>query len=83
MSKNVKASTESLRIIRFPEVKSRIGYCQYHLRRLEAKGEFPRRVKIGARSVGWVESEIDEWIATRVAKRSEAGLVGGSINVAA
>lgn len=27
---------------------------------------FPKPVKIGARSVAWVESEVDEWINARV-----------------
>jgi prophage regulatory protein len=29
---------------------------------------FPKPVKIGARAVAWVESEIDDWIAAQIAK---------------
>lgn len=32
---------------------------------LIAAGEFPRPVKISARSVAWRESEVDEWIESR------------------
>ena len=28
---------------------------------------FPKRVKIGQHSVGWLESEIDDWILSRFA----------------
>lgn len=28
---------------------------------------FPKPIKIGARSVAWIESEIDEWISARIA----------------
>jgi prophage regulatory protein len=36
------------------------------------RGQFPLSVSLGARAVGWIESEIDEWIESRIAKsRSE------------
>jgi len=31
-----------------------------------ADGKFPEPVNIGPRAVGWIESEIDEWIAERI-----------------
>lgn len=40
-----------------------------HLWRLEKAGRFPRRMKLGPNSVGWLESEIDEWIASRLTER--------------
>jgi prophage regulatory protein len=30
---------------------------------------FPRPVKIGLRSVAWVESEVDDWVRSRIAAR--------------
>jgi prophage regulatory protein len=30
---------------------------------------FPRPVKIGLRSVAWVESEVDDWVKSRIAAR--------------
>lgn len=30
---------------------------------------FPRQIKIGARASGWLRSEVDQWIAERVAER--------------
>jgi prophage regulatory protein len=35
-------------------------------------GKFPASVKLGARAIGFVESEIDGWIAERIGKRAEA-----------
>ncbi len=29
---------------------------------------FPKPVKIGERAVAWIESEVDEWIAARIAE---------------
>ena len=33
--------------------------------RWEKEGQFPRRRKLGGRSIAWLKSEIMEWIATR------------------
>jgi prophage regulatory protein len=33
--------------------------------RWEKAGQFPRRRKLGGRSVGWLNSEVMEWIVTR------------------
>jgi prophage regulatory protein len=34
-----------------------------------AEGEFPKPVKLGAKSVGWVEDEISAYNEARIAKR--------------
>jgi prophage regulatory protein len=36
---------------------------------LQAAGQFPMRVQITSHSVGWVEEEVQAWIAQRVAPR--------------
>lgn len=33
---------------------------------LEVERRFPSRVRIGLRAVGWVESEVQHWIANRI-----------------
>nr|CBA73687.1 phage transcriptional regulator [Arsenophonus nasoniae] len=33
-------------------------------------GEFPQQVKIGTRSIAFVESEVDKWVADKIASRS-------------
>ena len=34
-----------------------------------AKGSFPKQVFLGAKSVAWLESEVDDWIMERVGER--------------
>ena len=51
------------------EIVQRIPYSQNHLRRLEAKGSFPKRIRIGANRVAWVREEIDSWIEARLNTR--------------
>jgi len=55
-----------VRIIRLKTVKARCGLSRSTLYNRMAAGEFPRAVTLGARSVGWIESEIDAWIAARI-----------------
>nr|WP_010597693.1 AlpA family phage regulatory protein [Rickettsiella massiliensis] len=33
-----------------------------------AKGEFPKPIKLGKRSVGWLESDVDAWIEACIKK---------------
>lgn len=40
-----------------------------HLYRLEKSGRFPKRIHLGEASVGWLEHEIDSWLAERIAER--------------
>jgi prophage regulatory protein len=39
--------------------------------RKEATGMAPKRIKLGERSVGWLESEVDQWIQDRAAERGK------------
>lgn len=55
----------SSKILRFPEVRERIGLCRSSIYAYIRAGEFPQRVKLGPRAVGWRESEIDAWIEKR------------------
>lgn len=40
-----------------------------------AGGEFPKPVKIGPRRIAFVESEVNDWVASRIATR-DAGEAG-------
>jgi len=55
------------------ELKSVFGipYCFAHIARLEAAGEFPKRIKLGACRVAWVAEEVDDWIEERIANRAQ------------
>jgi prophage regulatory protein len=59
----------SSHIIRMQHLPGIIGLSRSSIYRLEADGDFPRRRKLGKTSksaaVGWIRSEVDEWMATR------------------
>ncbi len=55
------------------QVKEIVGFSPAHIDRMEHDNEyshlgFPKRIKIGFR-VFWVESEISDWVAERIATR--------------
>lgn len=56
------------RFLRQPEVLARVGVAWITILRWEEVGLFPKRRKLGARVVAWVESEVDEWCANKASQ---------------
>ena len=54
------------KIIRLPEVRERVGLSGSGIYQLINKNQFPKQIKLGSRSTGWLESEIQEWIENRI-----------------
>ena len=50
------------RIVRLPDVMARTGLSRSTIYVRVGKGSFPKSVHLGARAVGWIEAEVDEWI---------------------
>ncbi len=57
------------RIIRKPELIAKIGLSDPSIYRRERRGEFPKRIPLGGNSVGWLESEVNEWLRKKAAER--------------
>lgn len=53
------------RIMRIREVERRTGLSRATIYRRIADKSFPEQVPLGGTSVGWRESDITRWIATR------------------
>jgi prophage regulatory protein len=56
---------EKTRILRLEEVMNLTGLPRVTLWREEKLGRFPKRRLLTSRNVGWLCSEIFEWISTR------------------
>ena len=55
------------KILRRKEVESRTGLSRSTLYARIAEGTFPRPINLGGgRAVGWIESEINEWVQSRI-----------------
>jgi prophage regulatory protein len=57
------------RIMRKKEVLAVVGLSDVSVWRQERAGTFPKRLRLGGNSVGWLKSEIDGWLQQRAADR--------------
>lgn len=57
------------RLIKLKDVMAITGLSRSHTYALAMQDLFPRQVKLTERSSAWVESEVQEWIDTRIAQR--------------
>jgi prophage regulatory protein len=53
-------------LIRLPEVRRRVPLSRSMIYLLVSRGEFPKPVSLGRRSVAWVEAEVDAWVMAKV-----------------
>ncbi|MEM5471935.1 AlpA family phage regulatory protein [Hoeflea sp. AS60] len=58
-----------MRLLSKRQVKELVLYSPQHVARLEAAGQFPKRVQLGQNRVGWVEAEVLEWLRERIEAR--------------
>ena len=61
-----ESSHYSLEILRRREVQARTGLSRSTIYEKIRDRTFPLPISLGAKSVGWIKSEIDEWIAGRI-----------------
>jgi prophage regulatory protein len=64
--------TQGVRILRRRQVEALIGLRRSAIYAAVRAGAFPRPIHLGLRSVGWLEHEVNGWIAERVAKSRPA-----------
>ena len=76
---NIMENSE--RILRLQAVKARCGLSRSTIYARIARGEFPAPISLGARSIGFLESEVSAWIEARIdasrnpARKSDGGTV--------
>ncbi len=58
-----------MRILSKTALREMVLYSAQHIARLEKAGEFPMRVTVGPNRVGWVESEMLDWLKERLDNR--------------
>ena len=60
---------EKLKILRLKKVKDRTGLSRSTIYLRIQKGTFPRPINLGARAVGWIETEIQHWLTSCLESR--------------
>jgi prophage regulatory protein len=60
-----------MKLLSIDELRSVKGvvYSKSHLWRLIRAGEFPKPIRLGQNRISFLESEIDDWVASKVAER--------------
>ena len=60
-----------MRILSKRQLKEMVLYSPQHVARLEKAGKFPKRIQLGPNRVGWVESEVLDWLQQRLDSRED------------
>jgi prophage regulatory protein len=58
-----------VKILRWSAVTEKVGWRKQTIARRVRSGEFPQPIQLGANSVGFLESEVDEWIRQKARAR--------------
>jgi prophage regulatory protein len=66
-------------ILRLPSVKALTGLSRSTIYLRVAEGEFPKPISLGGRAVGWIESEVQDWIKERIEYSRARSQTGGEL----
>ena len=53
------------RILRRSEIETVIGLSRSSIYNMMAEGTFPKPMRLGRRAVGWLESDVTDWLSNR------------------
>ena len=70
---NSRSPMPCVQMLRLPQVCKATGLGRSMIYQLESERRFPCRVRIGARAVGWVEAEVQSWLAGRIEQYRASG----------
>lgn len=54
-----------MKVLRLPQVLAKIGLSRSTTYAMIADGNFPKPIKLGKRAVGWVDTEVENWLTSR------------------
>ena len=54
-------------ILRLPQVKEKTGLSRSAIYKRISEGTFPKQIGLGGRAIGFLESDIQNWIKQRLA----------------
>jgi prophage regulatory protein len=64
----MELQNKTAQLLRRRQVETLTGFRRSTIYERMARGQFPRPIRLGPRTVAWIASEIDGWIAARIAE---------------
>lgn len=77
-----KSPAAGHRFLRLPAVCEMSGLSRSQIYRLQAAGQFPQGVKLGQSAIAWLEAEIAQWQADRIAASRQTGSTVTAVEIA-
>ena len=63
--------TTAEKLLMLSQVREIVPYSASHIWRLERSGQFPQRVRLGGNRVAWLQSEVNSWVESKLAARTD------------
>jgi prophage regulatory protein len=60
----------NINIIRLPQAIQKTGLSRSTIYSLISRGEFPQKIQLSTRSIGFLESEVNDWVTSKVSQRA-------------
>ena len=54
------------KILRLSDVKAKTGLSRSTIYLRMAEGKFPQQISLGSRAVGWLKTEVSDWMEQRI-----------------
>ena len=59
------------KLLKLKDVIATTGLSRSYIYHLAQQGTFPKPIKLSERSSAWIQSELEEWIDSRIALRDQ------------
>ena len=60
------------KILRLSQVKEITGLSRSTIYLRMSEGSFPKKIDLGARAIGWLSSEKNQWIEEKISVRNQS-----------
>ena len=67
----MNSNATAKKFIVLPQVQEIVPSSASHIWRLERLGQFPQRVRLGGNRVAWLQSEVNSWVESKLAARTD------------